>query len=458
MNSIKTLMGGATGALSAQKSLMNVIGKNIANANTPGYSRQRGILTAGAPGIPVQLSDVAAVRSLSIQRSILGASQSKGFHEGRIMALQVAEPALNDLDGAGVSAAMDEFFSALSELSGNPAGTSERKNLLSKAKSMALAFNSAGQGLAEAQANAEFEANLTAKQINTLTEQIASLNTLVTSNLAAGQPVGEYVDQRDQLLKQLANEVDIQTTEAEDGNVSVFLGSGVQLVGRQGASEVSVEGGGGVDLSLKVTRPSGVSTDAGAAVGGRLGGLFEARDQTLQTSIDQLDRLAFDFANAFNAVHSTGFGTDGSTGMKFFDVPANAPGSASQLKLSADVDGQPEKLALANDPTMLPGDQGNLEALMDLETDQTVVSGGKSVFEAWDDVVLTVSSELNTARADYEAAASRVESLETIRASESGVSLEEEMMNLTQAERAFQAASRVVETANELYDALMAMV
>ncbi|MFT7624288.1 MAG: flagellar hook-associated protein 1 FlgK [Myxococcota bacterium] len=457
MNSIKSLLGGATAGLSAQKSMMNLIGKNIANANTPGYSRQRGVLKAGHGGQAVSLSDVQAVRSSAIHRSILGASQAMGFEAGRIEGLSIAEPALNDLDGAGVSQAMNDFFLAMSELSGEPGGVAERQNLLAKTRSMATSLNTAALGLQEAQSTAESESKLTVTSINQLTAQIADLNISVTSAAANGQPNGEFVDQRDQLLAQLAGEIDIQTVEQPDGAVLVHLSNGVQMVGRDGPSSVAVTGGGPEALGLTVTKPTGTTVNVGSAPGGRMGGLFSARDVTLQSSLDQLDQMAFDLATEMNQLHQTGFGTDGSTGLKMFDVPATAKGAASNIKLSTDIDGQPEKIAASADAAMVPGDDTNLKAMLNLQ-ETAFVTGGKTLAQAYDGAVFTVSVALNNAHSQFSAAASRADTLESMRASESGVSLEEEMVNLTQAERAFQAATRIVETANTLYDTLFQMV
>lgn len=457
MNSIKSLLGGASSALAAHKAAMDLIGKNIANANTPSYSRQRGILAPGGPGINVSLTSVQAVRSAAIQRSILGAEQSLGFQDGRMAPLELAEPALNDLDGGGVSYAIDDFFLSVSELAGNPNGTAERSNLLAKARAMAESINSAAAGIQDARAAAESEAKLVVSNVNKLTKQIASLNEQVTQAQANGQPSGEYVDQRDALLKQLAHEVDVQTVEHGDGNISVYLGTGVQLVGRKNASTLALEGGGPDALSLSVTKPTGTTVAVGAPPGGRLGGLFEARDDTLKSAADQLDQTAFGLATAVNDIHQAGFGTDGSTGLSFFDVPATSAGAAAALSVSDDVKGQPEKIAAALDPTKLPGDDANIQALLDVQ-DAKVVGGDKTVFEGWDQVVFTVSTALNDARTRMESEYVRASNLEQLRASESGVSLQEEMVNLTQAERAFQAASRVVETADELYESIMRMV
>ncbi len=457
MSTINNLLSGASSALNAHKSMMELIGKNIANANTPGYSRQRGLLTPGHPGMNVMLDSVNAVRSSTIQRSILGAEQGVGFQNGRMRALQLAEPALNDLDGAGVSAAMSDFFAAMNDLTSNPAGIGERENLLFNASSLASSIRTAADGITSARNAAESEAQAVVKKVNSLTKKVAALNKQISILQGTGQPVGEVVDQRDTLLKELAGQVEIQTLEGSDGTVSVFMGSGIALVDKDSAAGLELTGGGTDALTLTVVRTGGSKQTVGASVGGQLGGLMDARDVTLKSSLDQLDQVAFALATEMNQVHQTGFGLDGSTGNNFFEVGATAEGAASQIKLSSDVAGNPEKIAAAMDPTQVPGDNANLKAMIEL-LEGEIVPGGKTLTEGYDGAVSTVASALNDAVNRGEAEATRAASFEAARASESGVSLQEEMVSLTQAERAFQAATRVIETANELYDAVLRMV
>lgn len=456
-SSIKSLLGGAAAAMSAQKSMMNLVGKNIANANTPSYSRQRMPLIAGAfPGMTVSAGSAHAVRTAMIHKSILGAQQGLGFHSGRAQILQLAEPGLNDLDGGGVSQAISDFFLAVSNLAGNPAGSGEREHLLAKARSMSTQIKAAAGTIEDARSAAEDEAALSVTNINSLVQGIADLNGQIHELSNTDHPVGELVDQRDVLLGQLATEMDIQTVEGDLGQVQVYTSSGLSLVDGTNASGVELQGGLNEPLSLAVKKGATL-VQMSSPPGGRLGGLFEARDITLKTAGDKLDAMAYAIATEFNAIHEGGFGLDGSTGLSFFEPLAGVAGAARNIELSLDVDGQPNKIAAAADAAFLPGDDANIQALLALQGDD-IVAGGLTINEGWDGVVFTVSTALNDAESQTVAAESRAADLEALRASESGVSLHEEMISLSQAERAFQAASRLVETANTLYDAVLRMV
>ena len=455
--SIKSLMGGASSAMQAHRAMMDLVGKNISNANTPNYSRQRMTLSPDTHGLFVSMDPIRSIRSSSIHRSLLGAEQGMGFQEGRTFALQIAEPGLNDLHGNGVSAAMDDFFLAVSELSGNPAGLGEREHLLAKVRSLSQSIRRAKSGIRDAQKAAEEESGFVIKQANQLLTKIATLNKQIKVTNAAGANSGEFVDIRDGLMRQLSRELDVTVLEQKDGTVSVSLTSGKNLVDGEHAAQVALESAVvGGPLEMKITRADG-SVISGGLAGGRLGGLLETRDVTLKSAGDQLDQLAFGIITDTNAIHEAGFGTDGSTGTALFEPVGAVAGAADSMAISAAIDGQPEKVAAALDNTLLPGDDSNIQALLGLQ-DATLLPGGKSYAEGWDSVVLSVSQPLHDAKSDYDNAELRLSQLEGQRASDSGVSIQEEMIALSQAERAFEASSRVIQTANELYDTILRMV
>ena len=457
MASIHALLGTAQSALTAQKTVMHVTGKNIANANTLGYSRQRTELSSTPmAGLSVTAGSVRAVRAMQIQQSLLGASQAAGYESGRVSVLQLAEPGLNDLDGGGVSAAIESFFAAASELAGNPVGIAEREQLLAKAASLGNSIRGAANSITVAQKAAETEAHLAVAEINQITTDIAQLNDSIALSQGTDS-AEELVDQRNLLLEQLSGLTDIQTVAKDDGSVSVFMGSGRALVHGGTANTMELGGGGDDPLSIAVSTPDGKPVGSPPPPGGRLGGLIAARDETLATAANQLDELAHGLVSAVNAVHEAGFGQDGSTGISMFEPIADVKGAAAAMALSKDIMGKPEKLAASADETMLPGDDANIQALFQLH-ESGMLADGKTVTEGWDKVVATVATALNQATTQAKSQSERLGQFQAMAMSESGVSIAEEMTALTQAERAFEAASRVIQTVNDLYDTVLRMV
>jgi flagellar hook-associated protein 1 FlgK len=459
-NSIKELMAIGQQGLMAQKSTMNVISRNVANANTPGYARQRLELVAiHHPGISIDTGALETVRSSSIQRSILGASIGYGFHKGKHDILQLAEPALNDVGGGGVSAAIDQFFTNLNRLGNDPTGTAERLEVLHSAEHFGNTLRETSQEIIKAKLEAEFEAKAAVDEVNAISKKVAGLNSRITDDkVGFPDPTPGLKNDRDLLLNRLSELVGISTVDKANGTIAVFLEAGGTLVDDNYSNTLKLTGGSLAALDVEIIKKDGSVMKPLTRPSGRLGGIMTARDTVLKKTSDELDQMAFGFVAAMNGVHSAGFGLDGSTGNNLFDPIVGVVGAASKVNISNDVLGQTDKLAMALDPTMLPGDNGNVLAMMDLQNDATVVAGGKTVGDAYDDAMSTLAVAKSDARRQSDEQEARVLQFYEMREQLSGVALHEEMIALNQAERAFSAASQLIQTARDMYDVIMRMV
>ncbi len=457
--SLNGLLSSAQSSLGAQKALMQIVSQNVANANTPGWTRERvGLYAMGVPGLAVQAGRVEAFRSSAIERSLLGAGQGLGYHQGQVSVLEIAESGINDLDGHGVSAALSGFFTALTELQGAPSDLVERQNVISKAQDLALSIRTAATALEEARGVAEQEAATGITQINDALSQIAQLNHEIATRQSSEAGVADLVGQRDVLLGELASQIGVETISQDDGTVTVTLPNGTALVSGSEAAHVALTGGGADALGVSVTAPGGSTTVVKGGVGGRLGGIMTARDEKLAGAMKALDDMASSLVGKMNAVHAGGVGLDGSTGLPFFEPDANAKGAAGRIAVSATLVSDPKKLAAAKDPNALPGDPDNLAGWIALGDDATAVGGTKSFASAWDAVVSGIARPLSEARAGAEVQEGRRVHFQAARDGISGVDIQEEMVSLTQAQRAFEAATKVVQTVDDLYDQIMRMV
>ena len=454
MDSIKSLMGGAANAIGAHKASLALTSKNIANANTKGYTRQRISLVSSTLG-QVSTRRAASLRSASIQRAILGAQQSYGFQAGRLQSLQLAEPGLNDLDGTGVSAAIDNFFNSLSALSGDPSSISGRQSLLAQARALASAVNVAARGIDAARDTAEQDASITVTAVNQIVVDIAALNGQIdTTTVEMGRD--ELIDQRDILLNELSEYIEVNTLEQDDGTALVYASGGQPLVLGDDASQLQLTGGGTAALGLTVQKPDGGLITMTDPPGGALGGMIDARDNTLKTSLDELDQMAFSLSNQVNALHTGGTALDGTTGHNFFTPLGAAAGAAQALSVDAAVAGDPTLVSAAGDPTMLPGDGQVLQDILALQ--DAAIVGGKTLTESYDIAASTVTLAMNDATQQIAITGARLNDVVAMRDSQSAVSIAEEMVELNAAERAFDAVSKVFDTADKLYDTLLQMV
>ncbi len=196
--------------------------------------------------------------------------------------------------------------------------------------------------------------------------------------------------------------------------------------------------------------PGPIST---GSFGGSLGGVIDARDGALKTAESALDALAFDLATQMNAVHSTGWALDGSTGHDLFTIGAAAPGTALAIQVDASLAADPNLLSAAATAATVPGDATNAFALVALET--LALSSGKSAEGTLALIVTTFgsASQRATAMAGQEAALR--DNLLAMRESTSGVSIDEEMVEMTRAQRAYEAVTKVIAAADSMLETLM---
>ncbi|MCH2106010.1 MAG: flagellar hook-associated protein FlgK, partial [Planctomycetes bacterium] len=296
-------------ALISSQSSLDVIGQNLANANTPGYSRQR--VQLGASGMVFRhgLGFGTGVDAMNIGRSVDNLLAGRIVNEvsdlfrldARVAGLSEAEAALGEPGGFGMSSRISDFFMSASELSASASDSVLRTSFLESARSVAEGFRSTLSSLDGLRGDSARQAELTTTEVNVLTERVAVLNQEIRSQEAGGVAANGLRDDRDQVLRELSKLVDISYSELSDGTVNVQT-SGRLLVGQGGAVEMSsqLSADGSVEVLL------GGSAEALEVSGGRLAGILSVQGGYLPKLFGQLDAFARDMILEANRVHSTG--------------------------------------------------------------------------------------------------------------------------------------------------------
>ncbi|HEX2875593.1 MAG TPA: flagellar basal body rod C-terminal domain-containing protein, partial [Polyangiaceae bacterium] len=206
-------------------------------------------------------------------------------------------------------------------------------------------------------------------------------------------------------------------------------------------------------LRLNSTTVGGGTTEVTQFLtGGKLAGIKEAREDIFDVE-GRLDALLFDVGNAVNAQHAAGFGQDGVTGRDLFDVGPTVAGAARGIRVSTDVAGNPAAIAASSDAASLPGGSGNAVALADVFN--TGLTGGRTAAETYGDIVGAIGQRKSALAQAVETQQAIKEQVQAMRESVSGVSLDEEMVNLTKYQRAYEAAGRVLSTVDQLLQDLI---
>ncbi|MGB0588311.1 MAG: flagellar hook-associated protein FlgK [Myxococcota bacterium] len=459
MNEILTI--GNSGLL-ASKSLLQMAGFNIANANTPGYARRSAQLQAQAVlGMGVSVQGPHAVRNELMARHLNTTYGDKGFHEGQLSGLNLVQEAFNDLDGVGLGRALNTFEDALAGLAGNPAGNTERQAVLNAATALGSSFSATRAQLQDGVDSSSAQANALAFDVSSKAQQVAALNNRIRALTDNGKDIGGLIDQRAALISDISAQMNVQSVQQIDGSVLLYAGGGRPLVSAEGASQVKINHqgpAGGFQSEVIFEKVNGEELVALQPVGGKIGGLLDSNNQVIAPTLVKIDELAEAFVNAFNAQHQAGFDFNGAAGGDFFSpIVAGVP-AASQITLSAGVQGNPENVAASGNPLDVPGDNANgllLEGIIRLPG---LLPTGESAFDYYSDMVIDVSSSKQAASVGLEIETGSVAQLETMLESEVGVSVDEELIRMTKANQSFEAASQVIRNADQMSETVLTLL
>lgn len=453
MASLNSALSMAVGALDAATGALQVTNNNIANANTPGYSRQVVVLQEATPteqdgistGNGVVLEGYQSVRDELVQSQIQQETQSQSAANAQLSSLQQIQPTFTT-STQDIGTEMSALFSSISGLSTDPASVSAQQAVLSAGKNLATAFNTASNALTSQQAGLNTNVTQDVSQINQLSQQIAALNQPLTELKAAGQDGGTVQDQQNQLVLQLSALTSVAVTQSTNG-VTLTTGNGTPLVmGSQSyALQTTVSSTG----TQQVLDQSGNNITTSLS-GGDLGGTIQTRDTIIPGLLNQLDTLANQFGAAMNAAQASGIDQNGNAGQNFFTIPSTVAGSAASIKMALT---DPSQIASSSDGTT--GSNGNLANLSAVQT--STLPSGETPGNSYASLVYQVGSLTSNANAESTATSASLLQLNDQLSSVSGVSIDEESANLITYQQAYEAAARVVTTIQALFTTTMSM-
>ncbi len=455
MSSLLSLLNVARDGIIAQSGALQVTGENVSNANTPGYVRRSAILQTRALGSSNGTVEFAGIRrnfDRFVYGRVLDESGKYGAAGARARELGGIEQLVAPEQG-GVREALTGFFSALSALSTNPKDRTSRSLVLQKSEVLAQNISQTAAGLAQSRTDLLGKAQGVAGEVNERLGKIAELNQKIAAAQAMGEPAADLRDTREVMVRDVSDRMGARAIEDEAGNISLFAG-GAALVTGNTASTVQVDVDPAGAMRLQVPRPGGAAIDITSQVNsGSLGGLREVRDVDVVAAQSGLDKLAFDLANSVNAVHSTGVGLDGVSGRNLFQAPVAVAGAAYAFKVDASVAGAPDNLGASANAADLPG--GGQVALLLAQLAQSPLAGGGTPSERVGSWLGDVGIRKSAADSEMSIREGTVAQAQALHDSSTGVSVDEEMIDLTRYQRAFEASTRVLRAADELLSNLI---
>lgn len=452
MIGLNSILSTASQSLNAETGAIAVTNNNIANVNTPGYSRQIVNLSADAlagtvtsQGNGVTFAGFTSVRNDLLQIGINNATADSASLDAQSASWAQIESGFSDTS-AGLGSAFSKLFSSISALSTSPHSGSLRQAAFAAANQVVTAFQQAAGTLTTAQKNANSSVPSTVTQVNQLSAQIAALDGQIASLPSSGQDNGSLVDQRNQLTVQLAQLVGISTT-ATGSTPTLTTGNGTPLV--VGNQAYALQTGQEANGSTFVLDANGANITAGLT-GGTLGGNLAMRDQGIPRLLNTLNQLATQFATAMNAAQAQGSDASGQAGQAMFTLPQGGTNAATGISLNLS---SGSALALSSDGST--GSSGNVSNLLAVGTN--TLPSGQTPGDSYANLVQTIGDGSSAASSSLTATSAALTQLKTQQASTSGVSVDEETTNLLRFQQAYQAAAQVISTINSMYSTLMNM-
>ena len=482
--SISLLLDIGNSALTAQRIALDVTGENVTNVNTPGYSRQTADLTPGVSTLVNGLTTGGGVKVDTIQRSydsflqsqILTASAASGQATASDSTMQMVQPLFNDLTTSGLGSSLQDFFSAWQDLASNPQGVPERQAVLSKGQDLVDNFHRISSSLADIKTNLNQSLVGWTSDVNDALKQIGSLNAQIKQVVAVGGQANTMLDQRDLLVTNLSQKLGMTATNLADGTVSISLATGQKLVSENQVGVFSLQpnpADSGNYAVMLAGAEGGPVTDTTDYIGGpgnsqgSIGSMLKMRGTadvqgTVDTYQAKLDELASTLASQVNGVQSAGFGLptasnpSGSTGVPFFAVPVTGAAASISVNISST-----SEIAASNADTSTGGTGNNINATNIANIYNTAVatsSGSMTLGDFYTSLVGQVGVGVQNADRAQTQTTATLNQLNNLRESQSGVSLDEELVNLTKYQMAYQGAAKLITTGTQMMDTVLGLV
>jgi flagellar hook-associated protein 1 len=462
-------LNAARTSLEVNQKSIEIVGNNISNVNTKGYSRQSAVLSTYPAvnfgdffvGQGVKVSNVQRDHDVFITNQLRDKVVDFGLHNGQTRSLGELERIFN-ISEENIATNVDRFFDSWQELSASPSDLVLRDIVIQRGELLSTNFNNTANELLTVQENINDGIIAKLSEINSQIEEVASLNQSIFNIEIRGQTANTARDKRDMLAKELASTLGAVSYENQNGMLSVGLPGGLPLVqGTQAMSIEAVTTGSNVDLVLHaggVIRPINDNS-----LGGEFKGLLDMRDNFIPALQNDLDRLAYEISSQVNFHHANGVGLDDSTGLSFFSgptavsttppppLPADYANAARNMSVVLTDSNQ---VAAGLSSPVAPGDNRNALTISNIG-DSYLVEGVDDFNSYYGKMTSRVGIRSNQNQLNLQGSQDAVNQLENMRDGLAGVSLEEEMIDMIIYQRGFQSSAKFLSAVDELMTSLI---
>ncbi len=447
-------------ALRAQHKGMEVSGQNVANANTPGYSRQRANLesvehpivagTSMAPGQGVRVSNVERMHSAFYHSQMINTASHKAYWDMRQETYKTAEAIFMEPDDYGINKYLSEFFDSWQELSSSPEEASIRAGLREHAVTLTQSVQDVYLRLQDIRIDKQDELEMRVDEVNRILDEISEINDKLRFVDALQQKSNELHDHLDLALEELAELVDIQVHRKGSGAVDIF--SGGQLLVQENRA-FHLEAQAGEEGHLQVSSHRGLPLNFNA---GRINGLLDAINIDIPDIQNSLDNVVTTLVNEVNDLHRAGYGLDhtDNVALDFFAPLEGDTPASMQFRVADAIMEDSSNISASSEP----GEPGNGETALEIarlrdhrEADRL---HGSSIMEYYRGMVTSMGVQAQESERMAETFKRTEAQIIEMHRSVSGVNLDEEMLNMTQFQHAWHAAARYLNTVDDMLTVL----
>ncbi|MCB0371265.1 MAG: flagellar hook-associated protein FlgK, partial [Bdellovibrionales bacterium] len=368
----------------------------------------------------------------------------------------------NEQINKGLNHFMGEFFNSFRELSNNPESLATRTLVKESADFLTKDFNRVDKQMKNIQRDVDFQIATHVEEINQITKEIADLNEKVQRVTIEGGPANDERDRRDELVKQLSEKVNINYAEGDSGLLTITAGNSAVLVSGYSHRDLFVsptgekgdKGEGNFDIFYKATEegtPVNVTTQLN---GGKLGGLLEVRDKSINEILHRVDNMAYTLAKEVNKAHVQGFDRYNKQGQGFFENVQEAKGAAGKIRLNMNLKTDVGLIATAATQNA-PGDNRIANIISNIQYKNSMENGASTLDDYYNSTVGKLGIMAKRANNDLVSQEGIQKQLSNIRESISGVNLDEETSKMIEYQKSFDASARLIRTADEMLDTVL---
>ena len=454
----------ASRSLATQQAGTTVAGQNMANVNNPAYAREQTVIqtsdsietSAGEEGTGADVVSITEARDSLLDNQIQSENSVTGSFTAQQTALQNAEAYLGEQlsstsssssatsSSNGLAAMLSNLFNSFSSMT-TDAGDSA--TVVQAAQAVTNQFNQVSANLSQVRSNLNTTIQNNVASCNQDLNQIATLNQQIVQAEAGGGTANNLVDTREQTIENLAGLVNISTTAQSNGSVNISIGGVSMVAGSSAVDGLQTYDAGGGQLLIQEEN----SATPLSVTGGSIGGNITARDGALSTLQTSLDTLASQLVTQVNNIYSAGYDSSGGTGQLFF-----TGNSAANISVNSALVSDPSQFQ-ASSTAGAGGDTKIALALANLSTQTIPALGNKSLSQSYSQTVSNLGNAIDAATNQLNTSQAISTSLTNQRSSESGVSIDQEMTDLMEYQKAYEASAQLVTTLDSMMETVIDM-